>query len=64
MARAYVVTFSFVTFRIFGDYGPTSRLLPADIRGVTIAWASVTVPLFITIVAQQLWRMHSSSSAT
>jgi len=27
MARAYVVTFSFVTFRLFNDYGPTSRLL-------------------------------------
>jgi hypothetical protein len=64
MARAYVVTFSFVTFRIFSDYGPTSRVQPADMRGVTIAWASVTIPLLITIIAQQLWQMRSSSSAT
>jgi Predicted membrane protein (DUF2306) len=64
MVRAYVVTFSFVTFRIFNDYGPTSRLLPADILGVTVAWGSFTIPLFITIVVQQLWRMRSSSGAT
>jgi uncharacterized membrane protein len=64
MALAYVVTFSFVTFRIFEDYDPTCRLQPADVRAVSIAWASVTVPLFITLVVQQLWRMRSSSTAT
>jgi hypothetical protein len=64
MARAYVVTFSFVTFRLFNDYGPTSRLLPADMLGVTVAWASFTIPLFITIVVQQLWRMRTSSTDT
>ena len=30
VVRAYIVTFAFVTFRVFSDYGPTSHLKPAN----------------------------------
>jgi len=39
MTRAYIVTFGFVTFRVFDDYGPTSRLKPENDLGITLAWA-------------------------
>jgi uncharacterized membrane protein len=48
MVRAYVVTFAFVTFRVFSDHGPTSHLKPAGDLAITLAWASWVVPLFIT----------------
>lgn len=59
MARAYVVTFAFVTFRVLNDYGPTSHLQPANDRAITIAWASWVLPLLATEVILQLRRMRS-----
>jgi uncharacterized membrane protein len=60
MIRAYVVTFAFVTFRVFSDYGPTSHLKPAGDLAITLAWASWVVPLFITELILQLGRMRKS----
>jgi len=59
MARAYVVTFAFVIFRVFNDYGPTSHLQPASDRAVTAAWAAWVLPLLVTEVILQLRRMRS-----
>jgi uncharacterized membrane protein YozB (DUF420 family) len=60
MTRAYVVTFGFVTFRVFSDYGPTSHLKPAGDLAVTLAWACWVVPLFITELILQLRRMRKA----
>jgi uncharacterized membrane protein YozB (DUF420 family) len=62
MVRAYVVTFAFVTFRVFNDYGPTSHLQPDSDRIVTIIWASWVLPLLVTEVILQLRRMRSAAS--
>jgi predicted membrane protein DUF2306 len=59
MVRAYVVTFAFVTFRVFNDFGPTSRLQPDSDRGTTIGWACWAVPLLVTEVILQLRRIRS-----
>lgn len=64
MVRAYVVTFAFVTFRAFNDHGPISRLQPANDRAITVGWASWAIPLLLTIVIQQLWRMRASSATS
>lgn len=58
MIRAYVVTFAFVTFRVFSDYGPTSHLKPVSDLSITLAWACWVVPLFIAEIVLQLRRMH------
>jgi uncharacterized membrane protein len=63
MVRAYVVTFAFVTFRLLNDYGPTSHLLPASDRAVTIGWACWALPLLFTEVVLQLRRMRSQASS-
>ena len=60
MIRAYVVTFAFVTFRVFSDYGPTSHLKPANDLAITLAWACWVVPLFIAELILQWRRMHKS----
>jgi uncharacterized membrane protein YozB (DUF420 family) len=60
MIRAYVVTFAFVTFRLFSDFGPTSKLQPDNDRFVTIIWFCWSVPLLITEVLLQLRRMGTS----
>lgn len=62
MIRAYVVTFAFVTFRVFSDYGPTSRLQPEHDLSVTLTWACWVVPLFITEIILQLRRMRKGSA--
>ena len=62
MVRAYVVTFAFVTFRVFSDYGPTSHLKPAGDLAITLAWACWVVPLFITELILQLRRMRKAAS--
>jgi len=59
MARAYVVTFAFVTFRVLNDYGPTSHLQPDSDRIITMGWASWVLPLLVTEVILQLRRMRS-----
>jgi len=63
MVRAYVVTFAFVTFRVFSDYGPTSHLKPTNDLSITLAWASWVVPLFITELILQLRRMRKAKPA-
>lgn len=62
MIRAYVVTYAFVTFRVFTDYGPVSRLQPPQDVSVTMSWACWVVPLFITEVVLQLRRMRRLSA--
>jgi hypothetical protein len=62
MVRAYVVTFAFVTFRVFSDYGPTSRLKPIGDLSITLTWASWVVPLFITEIILQLRRMRKGAA--
>jgi len=63
MVRAYVVTFSFVTFRLFNDFGPTSRLQPDSDRAITIAWACCALPLLAAEVILQLRRMGSATNS-
>jgi Predicted membrane protein (DUF2306) len=62
MIRAYVVTFAFVTFRVFSDYGPTSHLKPPDHLFITLSWACWVVPLFITEIVLQLRRMRKAAA--
>jgi hypothetical protein len=45
MIRAYVVTFAFVTFRVFSDYGPTSHLKPPDHLFITLSWTEIVLQL-------------------
>lgn len=59
MIRAYIVTFGFVTFRVFNDYGPTSHLKPENDLAITLAWASWVVPLFVAEIILQLRRMRT-----
>ena len=63
MARAYVVTFAFVTFRVLNNYYPANHLQPAGDRAVTLAWASWVVPLLALEVILQLRRMRSPASS-
>jgi len=58
MARAYVVTFAFVTFRVLNDYYPGPRLQPDGDRIVTLAWASWVIPLLVLEVVLQLRRIR------
>jgi len=58
MVRSYVVTFSFVTFRVLNDMGPTSRLTPVNDRAITFAWACWAIPLLAAEVIMQLRRMR------
>jgi hypothetical protein len=64
MVRAYIVTFSFVTYRLFNDFGPTSHIEPGGDRAITIAWACWALPLLVAEVILQLRRMHSTASST
>jgi hypothetical protein len=59
MVRAYVVTFAFVTFRVFSDYGPTSHLQPANDLAITMGWASWALPLLFAEVILQLRSIRS-----
>lgn len=64
MVRSYIVTFAFVVFRVFNDYGPTSRLQPVGERVITIVWASWVIPLLAAEVIMQLRRMRTASPVT
>lgn len=64
MIRAYVVTFAFVTFRVFNDYGLLDSLKPESDRSITLAWACWVVPLAITEVILQLRRLRTRTAAT
>jgi uncharacterized membrane protein len=62
MVRAYVVTFAFVTFRVFNDYGPTSHLKLAGDLAITLAWACWVVPLCITELVFQVRRIRRAAA--
>jgi hypothetical protein len=62
MIRAYVVTFAFVTFRIFNTLSAAYGLPRAD-RFATLSWASWVVPLLITELILQLSRMGRNPTA-
>lgn len=64
MIRAYVVTFAFVTFRVFNDFGPTSHVQPIDARIVTLAWITWVVPLGVAEVILQLKHMRNQRPLT
>lgn len=63
MARAYVVTFAFVSFRVLNDYYPANLLQPPGDRAVTLVWASWVVPLLALEVILQLRRMRTRASS-
>jgi Predicted membrane protein (DUF2306) len=63
MVRAYIVTFAFVTFRVFNDYGPTSHLKPANDLALTLAWACWVVPLCINELRLQVKRIRNAKPA-
>jgi uncharacterized membrane protein len=64
MVRSYVVTFAFVTFRVFNDYPPMSNWLPQPDRANVIMWACWSIPLLFTEVILQLMRMRQGGTAT
>ena len=57
MVRSYIVTFAFVTFRLFNDFRPMSTWLPDADRSNVIIWACWAIPLLFTEVILQLMRM-------
>lgn len=63
MVRSYVVTFAFVTFRVFNDYPPFNTWLPGNELAITNAWACWSVPLLFTEVALQVARLRTGTSA-
>jgi uncharacterized membrane protein len=62
MIRSYVVTFAFVTFRVFNDFPPMSTWLPDADRANVIIWACWAIPLLVTEVILQLARMRRAST--
>jgi len=52
MLRSYVVTFGFVTFRLFDEWLPTAHWKPDNDRLITEGWACWALPLLATIVIQ------------
>ena len=63
MIRSYVVTFAFVTFRIFNDFPPMSTWLSDNDRALTNIWACWAIPLLATEVILQLVHMRRAASA-
>ncbi len=63
MIRSYVVTFAFVTFRVFNDFPPMMNWLPEADRSNTYIWASWAIPLLIAEVVLQLVRMRRTIHA-
>jgi uncharacterized membrane protein len=61
MVRSYVVTFAFVTYRLFDNYLPTKNLTPDIEREVTMSWLCWALPLLATIVIQGLVDIRSRS---
>lgn len=64
MVRSYVVTFAFVTFRVFNDFPPMSTWLPDQDRSNVIIWACWAIPLLVAEVVLQLVRMRSTGTGT
>jgi uncharacterized membrane protein len=63
MVRSYVVTFAFVTFRVFNDYAPMKNWLPDADRANVIIWACWAIPLLITEVILQIKRMPRTAAS-
>lgn len=61
MVRSYVVTFAFVTFRVFNDYPPMMTWLPDADRANVLIWACWALPLLATEVILQLVRMQRTA---
>jgi hypothetical protein len=53
MIRAYIVTFAFVSIRLFNDVLPTSQLAGSDLA-ITLSWASWVIPLSIAELIFQI----------
>ncbi len=64
MVRSYVVTFAFVTFRVFNDYPPMMNWLPDADRSNVLIWACWALPLLITEVILQLRRMPRTAKSS
>jgi Predicted membrane protein (DUF2306) len=62
MVRSYVVTFAFVTFRVFNDYPPMMNWLPDADRSNVLIWACWALPLLVTEVILQLRRMPRAAA--
>ena len=52
MIRAYVVTFGFVTYRLFDEWLPTANFKPDHDRFITEAWMCWALPLSLTVLIQ------------
>jgi uncharacterized membrane protein len=64
MIRSYVVTFAFVTFRIFSDYPPMMNWLPDADRYNFLIWACWAIPLLATDLILQIRRMRTMRMPT
>lgn len=64
MARAYVVTFAFVTFRVMSGVSFAAGLQPIGDVIVTASWASWVLPLLALEVILQLRRMRTRAAST
>jgi hypothetical protein len=62
MIRSYVVTFAFVTFRLFDRILGAWGLGPDDDRARFLIWAAWSVPLLLTGVALEVSRLRRSSN--
>jgi len=53
MTRSYVITFAFITFRLFDEILSKTVTLPDNERLALLAWAAWSIPLFFTEVVLQ-----------
>jgi hypothetical protein len=60
MIRAYVVTFAFVSIRLFNDVLPTSQLAGSDLA-ITLSWASWVIPLSVVELIFQIKHISSDN---
>lgn len=66
MARAHMIIFAFVTFRVLHDDSPYpgARLQPATDRAETFVWLSWALPLQVWEVILQWWQMRGPALST
>jgi uncharacterized membrane protein YozB (DUF420 family) len=62
MVRSYVVTFGFVTFRLFDPILGAVGMGPEDERQRMLAWFCWSVPLLLTVAVQELLRLPRGAS--
>jgi uncharacterized membrane protein len=58
MVRSYVVTFAFITFRLFDEVLAKLGVGPDDLRVTLLSWACWAVPLFITEIVLQMIKLN------